>query len=340
MIEEQKDEWRASISKFDTLWLSEGKRPRFNSSALSLGEGGDFGELPSISRVLPKGEIDARVAELQQSIALISKEVESDLKLFKSRWGATTDKLEALPANLTRITSLAAARMYVADTVFAGDVPALLTSRGAAYQNVTRRMLKTVSLDRPTVSAPASGALGGAPSEAAGTEEASNPVLRPTVASNLRLPARQIAIVTTAGACGPSTHTLLARGTRSCTLSEHPCLHAFSCVRVRAQHLRHRASRSAAVDDRDVYQPAAACCLSLQIWVQHHAACTLAQGGTAVHPLPFGPHLQASGTAGAVHSLVAGDSEQRARAQPPCDKRGRELCSRPLSPCPRTLFPA
>ena len=213
VIEEQKDEWGRSRSKFDALY----KDGSFNSSAI--------GDLPVVSRVLPRAEIDARRAELQQSIALISNEVESDLKLFKSRWEATTDKAAGLPSNLTKITSLAAVRMYIADTVFAGDVPALLTSRGKAYQNVTRAMLKTVSLDRPAIGAPKQGARGGALSEAVGVQEgreASNPVLRPTAASNLRLPGRKIAIVTTAGACATTTPSLCSTPLSLCTLSNTP----------------------------------------------------------------------------------------------------------------------
>ena len=189
-IEIQKDEWRKSFNKFDDLYKLQGKRPRFNVTNLDW----EASSLPRVGKVLARSEINERVKAVQESIALISSEVEADLQLFKSRWEVTAGKLEGLPANFSKgkVKSLADIRMYVADTIFAGDVPALLSARGTAYQNVTRTMLKRVASDE--AGAPSSTTEEGADEEAAKPEA----ILRPTAASNLRLPGRQIAIVTTA----------------------------------------------------------------------------------------------------------------------------------------------
>jgi glycosyltransferase involved in cell wall biosynthesis len=200
-IDKRREEWSQSIVTFDDLWEVQGKRPRFN---VTSGSGNGVG------KVLSRTEIQARVKAVQDSIALISNEVESDLKLFKQRWEVTTGKLEGLPTNFSKgkVKSLADMRMYVADTVFAGDVPALLSERGTAYQNVTRDLLSKVARESTTttrpgfVTPPSSGLRDDADPLGIRQEttnvEASDPVLRPTAASNLRLPGRQIAIVTTA----------------------------------------------------------------------------------------------------------------------------------------------
>ena len=72
VIEDQKEEWRESISRFDALYLSQGKRPRYNASASP----GEIAALPaSLARVLPREELDLRLSELQDSIRVISEEV-------------------------------------------------------------------------------------------------------------------------------------------------------------------------------------------------------------------------------------------------------------------------
>ena len=114
-IDKQKDELSKSITSFDNLWEGQGKRPRFNvTSSLEWDSLGG----QRVGRVLPRAEIRERVKAVQDSIALISNEVESDLKLFKQRWEVTTGKLEALPANFSKgkVKSLADMRMYVART--------------------------------------------------------------------------------------------------------------------------------------------------------------------------------------------------------------------------------
>ena len=211
-IDKQKDEWNMAISSFDGWWGSQGPRPRFNITS-------SFNATSAVSNVAPlqKLEIDRRVADVKRSIDEISDEVESDLKLFKSRWEVTTDRVGDLPKNLPKLNSLAAARMYVADTIFAGDVPALLTERSRIYQSKSKELLeaplgkkkrkaggKGALLDKKVVRERPPLVQG---SDPLGLREAIresddtdsfNPVLRPTSASNLRLPGRYINIVTTA----------------------------------------------------------------------------------------------------------------------------------------------
>ena len=76
------------------------------------------------------------IAEVRKSIDAINDEVESDLKLFKSRWEVTADRLETLPANISKINSLTAARRYVADTIFAGDVPRTFANTTHARERI------------------------------------------------------------------------------------------------------------------------------------------------------------------------------------------------------------
>jgi hypothetical protein len=214
-INMQREEWAASVTRFNASRT-------FNASAVAP------------LTLLPRAEIDTRISEVKRSIDAISDEVETDLLLFKQRWEVmthtllasyhgsdlprsptrrgphaqlpscpgprtsirlltwqvTTDRLEALPSELPKLKSLAAARMYVADTIFAGDVPALLTNRSRIYQDKTRQIIGV----RPPNKVQAADPLG--LREAA--KQTSNPVLTPTAASNLRLPGRHIAVVTTA----------------------------------------------------------------------------------------------------------------------------------------------
>ena len=156
-ITQQRDEWRHAVAKFEALRLTQGVRPRFNTTSLPfITKGGAAADLSNASSsssssasatsslvaplrdaaAKPGLEMEARVAELQASIDLISNELESDLKLFKQRWEVTTDKLESLPSELPKLKSLASARAYVAETIFAGDVPALLNERSRVYQDV------------------------------------------------------------------------------------------------------------------------------------------------------------------------------------------------------------
>lgn len=181
-INMQREEWAASVTRFERAWLEPVTRfnasRTFNASAVAP------------LTLLPRAEIDTRISEVKRSIDAISDEVETDLLLFKQRWEVTTDRLEALPSELPKLKSLAAARMYVADTIFAGDVPALLTNRSRIYQDKTRQIIGV----RPPNKVQAADPLG--LREAA--KQTSNPVLTPTAASNLRLPGRHIAVVTTA----------------------------------------------------------------------------------------------------------------------------------------------
>ena len=183
-IQQQKDEYEETIARFRRAWLEETPLPF--KRVLANGSS-SVGPLPLLT--LSRSEIDVSIAEVRKSIDAINDEVESDLKLFKSRWEVTADRLETLPANISKINSLTAARRYVADTIFAGDVPALLTERSRIYQDRTRQILNTTT-----------DPLGLRRAAATPTEEEAllNPVLNPTDASNLRLPGRHIAIVTTA----------------------------------------------------------------------------------------------------------------------------------------------
>lgn len=146
----QRDEWRTRIGTFERQWREQG---------LLLGSVNASIAAPFDTEryAVETAEIRQRVADLQELLDDISGEVEQDLATFKQRWEVTTSKVgpllaqrpktapspcmpmhltvlggcisqvEALPAQLPKIRSLSDARMYVADTIFAGDVPALLT---------------------------------------------------------------------------------------------------------------------------------------------------------------------------------------------------------------------
>eukprot|EP00965_Chrysotila_dentata_P051984 1725301-Pleurochrysis_carterae.AAC.1 len=169
------------------------------------------------------------IAEIQASMAEISELVEQDLSDFKRRWSVTAARLEGLPTELPNLKSLADVRMYVADTIFAGDVPALIRKSGGrrALSNETGGAGSSggeSAADGANVSRVGAGggegvlgelgANGRASTLEAGqqedgtwvdplgvhavNEDEAGAVLRPTPASDLRLPGRKITIVTTA----------------------------------------------------------------------------------------------------------------------------------------------
>jgi len=167
-IAAQREELVRSINTFEDLWETPLNASRLNAS------------LQRMPPLFSNAELSNRLVKLQDSLATTSADVEYDLKIFKRRWEATTEKVEALPSELPKLKSLADMRMYVADTIFAGDVPALLTRpRG-------RRLKLPAAEPLPD------------PLGLNVDPESSSPVLRPTVASNLRLAGRKITIITTA----------------------------------------------------------------------------------------------------------------------------------------------
>jgi len=184
-INVQRDDWQRNVESFEKRFLLPFEQSNVSRTA---------NQTPAFALT------DARLAELQSTINAISEEVERDLNVFKNRLETTSQRLEVLPSEITKLKSLVALRMYVADTIFAGDVPELLTKRAESYQ----RLFKDGALPHQShaVSSGISPPEKPHKRDPLGLRRAmsarTNPVLRPTPASNLRLPGRHILIITTA----------------------------------------------------------------------------------------------------------------------------------------------
>jgi len=176
VIKDQRDEWRASVDLFNQQWLLQGR----NASGALSGAGSNASDGPPS---LWRGNQDERLSNVQRrlveitsSVTEIDEKIEADLLEFKDRWRATTARIEGLPQDVSKLRSLADVRMYVADTVFAGRVPALLEGTKRKKGPPPSDPLDLRVADEDSYSA----------------------VLRPTAASNLRAPGRKITIITTA----------------------------------------------------------------------------------------------------------------------------------------------
>ena len=184
-IQVQREEWRRLGQLFEARWRQqgdagaagaaageEGGLPRFEGPLLQ--QAALLAELPAEferERRMQAVLLRERIEKISLSVAKTQQTVETDLNDFKRKWATTAERIDALPEELPNLRSLADIRAYVADTIFAGDVPALLP--------------------RATPLGPAAGGaqIGAADSAA---------VLRPTTASNLRQQGRLLTIVTTA----------------------------------------------------------------------------------------------------------------------------------------------
>ena len=101
-IDRQKEEYNQAVMRFQRAWQEPWQAGGVNVSKYK----------PSVVPLLavPQEEIETRIADVRKSIDAISDEVESDIKLFKQRWDTTTDRLETLPTNMTKMKSLASVR--------------------------------------------------------------------------------------------------------------------------------------------------------------------------------------------------------------------------------------
>ena len=184
-IQVQREEWRRLGQLFEARWRQQGDA---GAAGAAAGEEGGLPQFegPLLQQAALLAELPAefererrmqavllreRIEKISLSVAKTQQTVETDLNDFKRKWATTAERIDALPEELPNLRSLADIRAYVADTIFAGDVPALLP--------------------RATPLGPAAGGvqIGAADSAA---------VLRPTTASNLRQQGRLLTIVTTA----------------------------------------------------------------------------------------------------------------------------------------------